>query len=100
MAYRHLGHALAPDHLVSGAGALQRTRTVLERDGIIGWVVRQSWFQRRSGLATLVATTAAGPEQVVVVDVPLADAVRLADAATPGLLTPLLVEAPVLGSRA
>jgi putative membrane protein len=87
MAYRHLGHALAPDHLVSGGGALQRTRTVLERDGIIGWVVRQSWFQRRSGLATLVATTAAGPERVVVVDVPLADAVRLADAATPGLLT-------------
>ncbi len=70
MAYRHLGHALAPGHLVSGAGALQRTRTVLERDGIIGWVVRQSWFQRRSGLATLVATTAAGPERVVVVDVP------------------------------
>jgi putative membrane protein len=100
MAYRHLGHALAPDHLVSGAGALQRTRTVLERDGIIGWVVRQSWFQRRSGLATLVATTAAGPEQVVVVDMPLADAVRLADAATPGLLTPLLTEAAVLGSRA
>ena len=74
--YRHLGHALAPDHLVSGAGALQRSRTVLERDGIIGWVVRQSWFQRRVGLATLVATTAAGPESVVVVDLPLAQAVR------------------------
>ena len=83
--YRHLGHALAPDHLVSGAGALQRSRTVLERDGIIGWVVRQSWFQRRAGLATLVATTAAGPESVVVVDLPLARAVALADAATPGL---------------
>ena len=83
--YRHLGHALAPGHLVSGAGALQRSRTVLERDGIIGWVVRQSWFQRRVGLATLVATTAAGPESVVVVDLPLAQAIALADAATPGM---------------
>ena len=83
--YRHLGHALTPDHLVSGAGALQRSRTVLERDGIIGWVVRQSWFQRRVGLATLVATTAAGPESVVVVDLPLARALALVDAATPGV---------------
>ena len=85
-AYRHLGHALTPGHLVSGAGALQRSRTVLERDGIIGWVVRQSWFQRRVGLATLVATTAAGPESVVVVDLPLARAIALVDAATPGML--------------
>ena len=84
--YRHLGHALAPGHLVSGAGSLQRSRTVLERDGIIGWVVRESWFQRRVGLATLVATTAAGPESVVVVDLPLAQAIALADAATPGML--------------
>jgi putative membrane protein len=87
--YRHLGHALAPDHLVAGRGALQRSRTVLERDGIIGWVVQQSWFQRRAGLATLVATTAAGPESVVVADVPLTVAVRLAGAATPGLLREL-----------
>jgi putative membrane protein len=88
--YRHLGHALAPHHLVSGAGSLQRSRVVLELDGIIGWVVRQSWWQRRSGLATLVATTAAGPERVLVVDVPLGDAVRLADAATPGMLDEVL----------
>jgi putative membrane protein len=88
--YRHLGHALAPGHLVSGARSLQRSRTVLERDGIIGWVVRQSWFQRRVGLATLVATTAAGPESVVVVDLPLAQAVALADAATPGMLSEVL----------
>ncbi len=88
--YRHLGHALTARHLVSGAGALQRSRTVLERDGIIGWVVRQSWIQRRVGLATLVATTAAGPESVVVVDLPLAQAIALADAATPGMLDEVL----------
>ncbi|WP_167288643.1 PH domain-containing protein [Nocardioides seonyuensis] len=90
MAYRHLGHALSPGHLVAGSGALARIRTVLETDGIIGWNLEQSWWQRRSGLSTLVATTAAGSERVVVQDVAVERAVELADAATPGLLTPFL----------
>lgn len=85
--YRHLGHALADDHLVAGSGALARIRTVLETDGIIGWVVSQSWWQRRIGLADLTATTAAGAERVLVRDVGLDVAVALADRATPGLLT-------------
>jgi putative membrane protein len=84
--YRHLGHALAGDHLVAGSGTLARVRTVLETDGIIGWVVSQSWWQRRIGLADLTATTAAGSERVMVRDVRLEVAVALADAATPGLL--------------
>lgn len=86
VSYRHLGHALADDHLVAGSGTLARVRTVLETDGIIGWVVSQSWWQRRIGLADLTATTAAGTERVVVRDVRLEVAVALADAATPGLL--------------
>ena len=90
--YRHLGHALAPDpaaptHLVVGHAQAARVRTVLETDGIIGWVVTESWFQRRLGLVDLVATTAAGAEKVVVHDVPRERAVRLADTATPGVLT-------------
>nr|MDQ3358863.1 PH domain-containing protein [Actinomycetota bacterium] len=85
--YRNLGHHLTDTHLVSGSGALLRQRSVLERAGIIGWVVRQSFFQRQRGLATLVATTAAGPESVEVVDVPLEIAVAVADAATPDLLS-------------
>lgn len=85
--YRNLGHRLVGEHLVAGSGALTRVRTVLETDGIIGWVVQQSWWQRRIGLADLVATTAAGAERVVVHDVRLGAAVALADAATPGLLT-------------
>ena len=90
--YRHLGHALAGDHLVAGSGQLARTRTVLETDGIIGWVVSQSWWQRRIGLADLVATTAAGNERVLVRDVRLDVGVALAHAATPGLLTEFVVE--------
>jgi len=89
-AYSHLGHALTQDHLVSGDGVFDRVRTVLERDGTIGWVVSQNWFQRRVGLATLVATTAAGAERVVVRDVPLPRAIALADATTPRLLTEFL----------
>ncbi len=88
--YRHLGHALAGGHLVAGSGALARIRTVLETDGIIGWVVSQSWWQRRIGLADLTATTAAGAERVLVRDVRLDVAVDLADRATPGLLTDFL----------
>ncbi|WP_181311446.1 PH domain-containing protein [Nocardioides campestrisoli] len=88
--YAHLGHALTEHHLVVGSGSSTRTRTVLERDGIIGWVVEQSFFQRRAGLATLTATTAAAPERVVLRDVPLGRAVSLADEATPGLLDPFL----------
>lgn len=87
LAWRHLGHALTAGHLVAGSGSLTRTRTALEREGIIGWVVSQSLFQRRLGLATLVATTAAGSERVTVRDVPIDVAVAFADAATPGMLT-------------
>ena len=85
--YRHLGHVLTDEHLVAGSGALVRARTVLETDGIIGWVVSQSFFQRRAGLAHLTATTAAGGERVVVRDVPFERALSLAHAATPGVLT-------------
>ena len=60
---------------------------MLEADGIIGWVIVQTWFQRRAGLATLVATTAAGAESVRITDLPLAWAIELADTSTPGLLS-------------
>ncbi|WP_067431709.1 PH domain-containing protein [Nocardioides jensenii] len=84
--YHHLGHAVTDHHLVAGSGVTSRVRTVLERAGIIGWVVSQSWFQRRRGLATLIATTAAGEERVTVRDVPLPQAIAFADAAVPGML--------------
>lgn len=90
--YRNLGHALThhpggqPWHLVAGSGGFSRVRTVLEVDGIIGWVIEQSLFQRRVGLVDLVATTAAGDESVLVRDVPEADALALAAAATPRLV--------------
>ncbi|MDN3353327.1 PH domain-containing protein [Actinomadura sp. DC4] len=87
---RSLGHALVERTLVSRRGSLVRRRAVLSCDGIIGWNLRRSFFQRRAGLATLVATTAAGRQRIDVQDVPLDEALRVADAALPGLLTPFL----------
>jgi putative membrane protein len=88
--YRALGHALAGRVFVSRRGSLIRRRAMLASDGIIGWNVNRSFFQRRAGLATLVATTAAGRQGYEIQDVPLEVAVRLADEAVPGLLTPFL----------
>ena len=93
-AYRGLGHAVSGAFLVAREGTVDRRTTALARAGIIGWTVRQSWFQRRRGLATLVATTAAGAGGYEVVDLALADAFALADEAVPGLLPPLLSPTP------
>lgn len=91
--YRSLGHALTSGHLVTRWGSLTRRRVALECDGVIGWNVTQSFFQRRSRLATLTATTAAGKQAYHVSDVDLGQALCLAAAATPGLLDPFLVDA-------
>lgn len=92
MTYGLLGHALTTHHLVSREGTLTSSRTVLESDGIIGWVITQNLFQRRVGLVTLVATTAAGGERVVVHDVPQSTAVGVASSATPSAVTPFLAD--------
>lgn len=85
--YARLGHALTPSYVVVRWGSLRGRRDALQRSGIIGWNIRQSWFQRRAGLVSLTATTAAGQQSYEILDVPEAAAVALADAAVPGLLT-------------
>ncbi|WP_439956866.1 PH domain-containing protein [Nocardia miyunensis] len=90
--YRGLGHAVIPGDatgptwLITRNGSLDRDRDCLEAPGIIGWTVRQTFFQRRAGLATLVAATAAGKKRYRVVDVPLEQAWSLIEAVTPGRL--------------
>ncbi len=81
-----LGHLLTPRHLVTREGSLDRHRVVLERDGIIGWRVEQSWFQRRAGVVTLVATTAAGRQRYRMLDLEPAVAYGLVAEVSPGLL--------------
>lgn len=90
---RSLGHALTGGYLVTRSGSLVRRRAALALDGVIGVNVRCTFFQRRAGLATLTATTAAGRQGYRVQDVAGPDAVALADVLLPGLLDEFL-EAP------
>ena len=83
---RSLGHALVDGYLVARSGSLVRRRRILEVDHVIGWNLRATWFQRRAGLTTLVATTAGGNQAVEVLDVPEAEALRVAHAALPELV--------------
>jgi putative membrane protein len=57
---------------------------------VIGWNLRATYVQRRSGLTDLVATTAGGRQRVRVLDLDDGAAVDLATAATPGLLDQFL----------
>ena len=88
--YRGLGHRLADGRLVTSGGSLLRRRSVLATEGIIGWRIHQSWFQRRQGLVTLTATTAAGRQHYEARDIPQALALSVAAAATPDLVLPFL----------
>jgi putative membrane protein len=88
--YRNLGHAIAAGRLVARAGSVVRRRDVLSNQGIIGWNLERSFFQRRLGVATLTATTAAGRQHYDVVDVELREALRVAEELLPGLLEPFL----------
>ncbi|UGT64253.1 PH domain-containing protein [Nocardia asteroides] len=89
--YRGLGHAvlpatpLAPTWLVTRSGSLDRDRDCLAAPGVLGWTVRQTFFQRRAGLATLVAATGAGKKRYQVLDVPVARAYEIIEQVTPGL---------------
>ncbi|GAA4870662.1 PH domain-containing protein [Pseudonocardia benzenivorans] len=92
--YRNLGHLLTDRHLVTRWGGLHRRTVVLERSGVIGWRLRQSVFQRRVGLVTVEAVTAAGDGGYRVTDVTAADGVALAAAVTPSVLADLRRSAP------
>ena len=90
-----LGHTLAGRYLITRYGSLNRRQVLLQADGIIGWNIRQSFFQRRAGLATLTATTAAGRQAYPIVDVAAEPALALAASTVPGLLDDFLVTAEV-----
>jgi putative membrane protein len=88
--YRNLGHGLAKDHLVTRHGVGARRTAALERTGVIGWTITSSPFQRRAGLLTLHATTAANKGAYPVYDAATNEALHFAAEAVPGLLTPFL----------
>jgi putative membrane protein len=80
---RALGHRVDSRWLVAGSGSLERRRDCLATAGIIGWTVRESLLQRRAGVVTLVAATAAGTKRYPLIDVPKNQAWAVAAQASP-----------------
>ncbi|MEV5970696.1 PH domain-containing protein [Streptomyces sp. NPDC051921] len=89
-AYRSLGHGVSGAYLVTRSGTARRSTVALRRAGVIGWTVKQSWFQRRAGVLTLSATTAAGAGAYDVYDAGESQGLAFAAEAVPGLLAPFL----------
>lgn len=96
--YRNLGHSLTTRYLLTRYGSGGRTTVALLRTGVIGWTVSQSYLQRRFGLITLTATTAASHGDYRVIEVAMGDGLALAGQAVPGLLADL-VRPELLGSE-
>ncbi|MFD9220815.1 PH domain-containing protein [Streptomyces sp. NPDC060064] len=90
-AYRNLGHGISGAYLVARSGTVRRATVALQRSGVIGWTLKQSVFQRRAGVLTLTATTAAGAGAYSVYDAAEGEGLAFASEAVPGLLEPFLI---------
>lgn len=75
---RTLGHRVHDGSLTARRGFFWRRTDVVQLRGISGAHVTQSILQRRLGLASVIATTAAGEKHYTVVDVALGTAAELA----------------------
>ena len=56
--FRGLGHEVTDRVVALRKGSILRRTDVLTREGILGWNIRRTPFQRRAGLVTLIATSA------------------------------------------
>ncbi|MFI9841263.1 PH domain-containing protein [Nonomuraea sp. NPDC051941] len=92
VAYRSLGHTIVGRYLVTRCGLLTRSTDALQRRAVIGWKLRQSLLQRRLGLITVIATTAAGYGRYRAPDMDVRTGLAFADEAAPGMLSPFLRE--------
>lgn len=98
-AYRGLGHGVSGAYLVTRSGTVRRATVALQRSGVIGWTVRQSYFQRRAGVLTLTATTAAGAGAYDILDAGQSQGLTFAAGAVPDLLAPFLEPVPTTEAR-
>lgn len=78
LAYRGLGHGSSASHVVARRGGLWRRTAVVALGRTQSAGVRQSLLQRRAGLATLTVDVAGRGNQLLAVDLPHEDALRLA----------------------
>jgi putative membrane protein len=92
--YAGLGNAVDGRAVSVRSGSLRRRQVVLERRGVIGATVHQTFFQRRAGLATLTLATGAGSGGYAAVDIGAADAVALLREVDPIRVGPLSTLGP------
>ncbi|MDQ3576582.1 MAG: PH domain-containing protein [Actinomycetota bacterium] len=76
--YRSLGHSSDGAAFAVRSGSLVRQTTVMERRAVVGWKVRQSYFQKRAGLSTVTALVGAGSGAYAALDADSSDALGLA----------------------
>ncbi|MEZ0072709.1 PH domain-containing protein [Planotetraspora sp. GP83] len=92
--YRSLGHAYDGTRLSVRSGSLRRGQAVVERRAIVGWTVRQTLFQRSSGVLTVVAGVGAGSGGYLAIDTGETQGVEFAAEVTPGWIRPFLSKPP------
>lgn len=92
IAYRALGHAISGDYLVVRFGLLNRATVALKREATSTIVIRESLFQRRLGLQTVSAMTAAGYGGYDAPDLYREESLEFALDAAPGILDEFLDE--------
>jgi putative membrane protein len=80
--YASLGHAAGPRSFSVRSGWLSREHAILQRRAVVGWRVRQSFFQRRAGLATVTACVGAGRGGYAAIDMAADDVAAFASAAS------------------
>ncbi|RBQ19661.1 hypothetical protein DP939_13060 [Spongiactinospora rosea] len=86
--YRSLGHAYDGTRLSVRSGSLRRRQAVVERRAVVGWTLRQTWFQRQAGVLTAIAGVGAGSGGYAALDVAEAEGPAFAAEVTPDWLAP------------
>ena len=80
--YAALGSAAGPRSFSVRSGWLVREQAVLQRRAVVGWQVQQSPFQRRAGVATVVACVGAGTGGYAAFDIGADDVAAFTEAAS------------------
>ncbi|SDR30565.1 PH domain-containing protein [Thermostaphylospora chromogena] len=88
--YRSLGHAYDGTRLSVRSGSLRRVQAVVERRAVVGWTFRQTWFQRRARVMTVIAGVGAGAGGYEAVDVAEEAGPAFAAEVTPDWVTPFI----------
>lgn len=88
--YRSLGHAYDGTRLSVRSGSLRRVQAVVERRAVVGWTFRQTWFQRRARVMTVIAGVGAGAGGYQAIDVAEEAGPAFAAEVTPDWVAPFI----------